>query len=81
MDAEADECVDDSTTEADADDCSLSSGEQADQREEPLGSVNGKPETDDKNQEAQSTDGVQAGRYAAEPHETFGSLNSNTCYK
>lgn len=71
MEAEADECVDDSTTEADADDCSLSSGEQADQREEPLGSVNGKPETDDKNQEARSTEGVQAGRYAAEPHDAL----------
>lgn len=78
MEAEADECVDDSTTEADVDNCSLSSGEQADQREEPLGSVNGKPETD-KNQEARSTDGVQAGRYAAEPHDAFGPLNSNTC--
>lgn len=80
MEAEADECVEDSPTEADADDCSLSSGEQADQREEPLGSVNGKPETDAKNQEARSTDGVQ-GRYAAEPHDGLGSLNSNTCYK
>lgn len=70
MEAEADECVDDSTTEADADDCSLSSGEQADQREEPLGSLNGTPETEDKDQEARSTDGVQAERCAAEPRET-----------
>lgn len=62
MEAEADECVDDSATEADADDCSLSSGEQVEQGEEPLGSVNGKPENDDKNEEAQSSDGVQAGR-------------------
>ncbi|XP_029703351.1 ensconsin isoform X9 [Takifugu rubripes] len=73
MEAEADECVDDSTTEADADDCSLSSGEPADQREEPLGSVNGKPETDDKNQEARSTDGVQAGSPGPEDRHVEGS--------
>lgn len=49
--------------EAEADECSLSSGEQGEQREEPPGSVNGKPESDDKeNSEAQSTDGVQAER-------------------
>lgn len=59
--------------EAEADECSLSSGEQAEQREEPLGSVNGKPESDDaENTEAQSTDELQAGRYASEPHAPFG---------
>lgn len=49
------------------DECSLSSGEQAEQREEPLGSVNGKAESDEPEKtEAQSTDEVQAGRYASE---------------
>lgn len=63
MEAEADECLDDATLEADAEECSLSSGDQAGHREEPLGSVNGKPETGDtKNSEGQNTDGVQAGR-------------------
>lgn len=62
--------------EAEADECSLSSGEQAEQREEPLGSVNGKPESDDKeNSEVQSTDEVQAGRYASEAHDPFGFIN------
>lgn len=63
MEAEADECLDDPALEADAEECSLSSGDQAEHREEPLGSVNGKPETGDKkNSEGQSTGGVQAGR-------------------
>lgn len=56
--------------EAEADEGSLSSGEQAEQREEPLGSVNGKPESDDKEYtEAQSTGEVQARRYASDTHE------------
>lgn len=59
--------MDDAAMEAEADECSLSSGEQAEQRDEPLGSVNGKPESDDKeNTEARSTDEVEAGRYAAD---------------
>lgn len=59
--------------EAEADECSLSSGEQAEQREEPLGSVNGKPESDDKEStEAQSTDEVEAGRYASDALAPFG---------
>lgn len=56
--------------EAEADECSLSSGEQAEQREEPLGSVNGKPESDDKENSE-----VQAGRYASEAHDPFGFIN------
>uniref|UniRef100_UPI0037E7E935 ensconsin isoform X2 n=1 Tax=Semicossyphus pulcher TaxID=241346 RepID=UPI0037E7E935 len=52
---------DDLTMEADADECGLSSGELVQQREEPLGSVNGKPETDDKeNNNGMSTDETQA---------------------
>ena len=50
--------------EADVDDCGLCSGEPVAQREEPLGSVNGKPETDDKeNNNGISTDETQAVRY------------------
>lgn len=50
--------------EADTDDCGLSSGELVEQRDEPLGSVNGKPETDDKeNNNGISTDETQAVRY------------------
>lgn len=68
--------------EAEADECSLSSGEQAEQREEPMGSVNGKPELDDKeNTEAQSTDEVQAGRYASQAHGSFGFMNLIICCK
>ncbi|XP_073343671.1 uncharacterized protein map7d3 isoform X4 [Pagrus major] len=55
--------VDDMTAEADADadECGLSSGEPEERREEPLGSVNGKPETDDKeNNNGISTDETQA---------------------
>lgn len=53
--------------EAEADECSLSSGEQAERRDEPLGSVNGNPESDEKEDaEARSTDEVEAGRYAAD---------------
>ncbi|XP_030251567.1 MAP7 domain-containing protein 2 isoform X12 [Sparus aurata] len=45
----------------DADVCGLSSGEPVVRREEPLGSVNGKPETDDKeNNNGISTDETQA---------------------
>lgn len=56
--------------EAEADEGSLSSGKQAEQREEPLGSVNGKPESDDKEYtEAQSTGEVQARRYASDTHD------------
>ncbi|GAA6223023.1 ensconsin-like isoform X2 [Lates japonicus] len=52
--------VDDIAGEADRDECSLSSGEPVKQ-EEPLGSVNGKPETDDKeNNNGISTDETQA---------------------
>lgn len=48
----------------DADVCGLSSGEPVVRREEPLGSVNGKPETDDKeNNNGISTDETQAVRY------------------
>lgn len=54
----------DYATEADRDDCGLSSGEPVPQREEPLGSVNGKAETDDKeNKNGMSTDETQAVRY------------------
>ncbi|XP_036932234.1 ensconsin isoform X4 [Acanthopagrus latus] len=53
--------VDDVTAEAEADKCGLSSGEPMDRREKPLGSVNGKPETDDKeNNNGISTDETQA---------------------
>lgn len=56
--------VDDVTAEAEADKCGLSSGEPMDRREKPLGSVNGKPETDDKeNNNGISTDETQAVRY------------------
>lgn len=55
--------LDDATTEAEADGCNLPLCEQAEQREEPLGSVNGKPESDDKeNTEGPSIDEVQAER-------------------
>ncbi|XP_053179867.1 ensconsin [Scomber japonicus] len=51
----------DYATEADRDDCGLSSGEPVPQREEPLGSVNGKGEMDDKeNKNGMSTDETQA---------------------
>lgn len=50
--------------EADGDECGLSSGDPLAQREEPLSSVNGKPETDDKeNNNGISTDETQAVRY------------------
>ncbi|XP_070769542.1 ensconsin [Enoplosus armatus] len=53
--------TDDLTMEADTDECGLSSGEAEEQREEPLGSVNGKPETDNKeNNNGISTDETQA---------------------
>ncbi|XP_041799867.1 ensconsin isoform X5 [Chelmon rostratus] len=53
--------MDDMTMEADADSCGLSSGEPVEQRKDPLGSVNGKPETDDKeNNNGISTDETQA---------------------
>lgn len=56
--------MDDLTMEADAEECGLSAGEPGEQREEPLGSVNGKPETDDKeNNNGMSTDEIQAVRY------------------
>uniref|UniRef100_UPI003AAC8FD0 uncharacterized protein map7d3 isoform X3 n=1 Tax=Centroberyx gerrardi TaxID=166262 RepID=UPI003AAC8FD0 len=46
---------------ANRDECGLSSGEPMAEREEPLGSVNGKPETDDKeNNNGISTDETQA---------------------
>ncbi|KAM7417407.1 hypothetical protein PAMA_017184 [Pampus argenteus] len=51
----------DFTMEADGDECGLSSGEPVAQREEPLGSVNGKPGTDDKeNNNGICTDETQA---------------------
>ncbi|KAM7417409.1 hypothetical protein PAMA_017184 [Pampus argenteus] len=54
----------DFTMEADGDECGLSSGEPVAQREEPLGSVNGKPGTDDKeNNNGICTDETQAVRY------------------
>lgn len=53
--------TDEMTMEADTDECCLSSGEPVLQREDPLGSVNGKPETDDKeNNNGLSTDETQA---------------------
>nr|XP_046262284.1 ensconsin isoform X3 [Scatophagus argus] len=53
--------MDDMTMEANADECDLSTGEPVEQRQEPLGSVNGKPETDDKeNNNGISTDETQA---------------------
>ncbi|XP_035525286.1 MAP7 domain-containing protein 2-like [Morone saxatilis] len=53
--------MDDMTMEGDTDECGLSSGEPVEQREEPLGSVNGKPETDNKeNNNGISTDEPQA---------------------
>lgn len=64
--------MDDLTMEADADECGLSAGEPVEQLQEPLGSVNGKPETDDKeNNNGMSTDEVQAVRYDVRKcHET-----------
>ncbi|XP_044220127.1 ensconsin isoform X2 [Thunnus albacares] len=57
---QADEMAD-FAMDADVDDCGLCSGEPVAQREEPLGSVNGKPETDDKeNNNGISTDETQA---------------------
>lgn len=56
--------IDDENTEADVDECGLSSGEPVEQREEPLGSVNGNPETDNKeNNNGIDTDETQAMRY------------------
>lgn len=56
--------TDDIGMEDDKDESSLSFGEPVAQREEPLGSVNGKPETDDKeNNNGISTDEPQAVRY------------------
>ncbi|XP_039669072.1 ensconsin isoform X2 [Perca fluviatilis] len=53
--------TDDLGMEDDKDESSLSFGEPVAQREEPLGSVNGKPETDDKeNNNGISTDETQA---------------------
>ncbi|XP_028445512.1 ensconsin isoform X7 [Perca flavescens] len=53
--------TDDLGMEDDKDESSLSFGEPVTQREEPLGSVNGKPETDDKeNNNGMSTDETQA---------------------
>ncbi|KAM9357470.1 uncharacterized protein map7d3 [Symphorus nematophorus] len=53
--------MDDMTMEADTEECSLSSGDPVAQREEPVGSVNGKPETDDKeNNNGMSTEETQA---------------------
>ncbi|XP_035506532.1 ensconsin isoform X4 [Scophthalmus maximus] len=53
--------TDDIVMEADRDECGLSAGEPANQREEPLGWVNGKPETDDKeNNNGMTTDETQA---------------------
>lgn len=60
---------------ANIDEFGLSSGEAVPQREEPLGSVNGKPETDDKeNNNGTNTDETQAVRYdyrKDDVHETF----------
>lgn len=56
--------MDEMTMEADTDEWRLSSGEPVDQREEPLGSLNGNPETDDKeNNNGINTDEIQAVRY------------------
>ncbi|XP_070693545.1 ensconsin [Pempheris klunzingeri] len=53
--------TDDITMDADTYECGLSSGELMEQRQEPLGSVNGKPEVDDKeNNNGISTDETQA---------------------
>ncbi|XP_060904399.1 ensconsin isoform X5 [Labrus mixtus] len=52
---------DDIPLEEDTEECGLSCGDLGNQREEPLGSVNGKPETDDKeNNNGMSTDETQA---------------------
>lgn len=59
--------IDDITTEADKDECvpvGLASGEPEAELEQPLDAVNGKPETDDKeNNNGMSTDETQAVRY------------------
>lgn len=55
--------TDDTSTENDKDECALSSGDLAAQRVEPLGSVNGKSEADDKENNGISTDETQAVRY------------------
>lgn len=59
--------TDDITTDADKDECvldSLASGEPEVEQEEPLDTVNGKPETDDKeNNNGMSTEETQAVRY------------------
>lgn len=61
MNSETASQADDVAGEVDADDCGLSSGEPVEQREEPLGSVNGKPETDNKeNNNGISTEETQA---------------------
>ncbi|XP_054453723.1 ensconsin isoform X4 [Anoplopoma fimbria] len=55
---------DDLAMEDDRDECGLPSGEPVAQREEPLGSVNGKPETDDK----ENNNGIStAGTHAVSP--------------
>ncbi|XP_074504571.1 uncharacterized protein map7d3 isoform X16 [Sebastes fasciatus] len=60
-DCDTDGQTDDIGMEDYKDECGLSSGEPGAQREEPLGSVNGKPETDDKeNNNGISTDETQA---------------------
>lgn len=54
----------DMTMVADTDECALSSVEPLEQREEPLGSLNGKAEPDDKeNNNGISSDEVEAVRY------------------
>ncbi|XP_068571148.1 ensconsin isoform X4 [Cebidichthys violaceus] len=61
-DCETQSQSDEIAEEDDKDECGLSSGEPEAQREEPLGSVNGKPETDDKeNNNGISTAETQAG--------------------
>ncbi|XP_034546516.1 ensconsin isoform X2 [Notolabrus celidotus] len=62
IDSETMSQSDDITMEADIGECGMSSGEPEKQQEEPLGSVNGKPETDDKeNNNGISTEETQAG--------------------
>ncbi|KAM6952664.1 uncharacterized protein map7d3 isoform 1-T1 [Lycodopsis pacificus] len=61
-DCETQSQSDDIAEDDDKDECGLSSGEPEAQREEPLGSVNGKPETDDKeNNNGIGTAETQAG--------------------
>lgn len=61
---------DDTPMDDDIEESGMSSGEPGKQRQEPLGGVNGNPETDDKeNNNGLSTDETQAVRYGFERDE------------